>query len=123
MVEKDIAFKEDWKKLMKAGREEVFKNKFIDLVPADVPGAELYDDAADVFSGEELAEVCAEIILTVFSDCSRDDFHSWDYEHLSFIIEASNKYDFKIAQNLANGLPQQLCLRVKMKNLDKTECD
>jgi len=123
MADKDTAFKEDWKKLIKDGREEALKEKFIDLVPAGVPGAEFYADAAKVFSGEELAEICAEIILTVFSDCSRDDFHGWDYEHLSFIIESSNKYDFKIAQNLVNGLPQQLILRVKMKNLDKTECD
>ena len=123
MVVKDATFKEDWKKLVISGKEDVLKEKFISLVPEGVPGDKIYEDAASAFSGEELSDICAEFLLTVYSDCSRDDFHSWDYEHLSFIIEASNRYDFRISRNLVNGLPQQLVLRVKTKNLIKPECD
>lgn len=123
MIGKDIAFKKDWMKLMNAGKEDVMKERFLSLVPSDVPGGKIYTDASCMFAGAELAEVCAETVLSVFPDCNRDDYHLWNYEHLSFIIEESNKYEFKISENLANGLPQQLFLLLQMDNLEKPVCN
>jgi len=98
-------------------REELVKRL------ADHDGGALFDAAAEKFVGEELAEVCREIVETITATCDADDFHSWSYDHLEFIIEISKDFGFMIPRNLLNGLPEQLILLVDSKKLSKPECD
>ena len=86
---------------------------------ADLPDVELSENAgtADIFTalgeeyeGEELAEIAAELVLALTAGCSADDFHTWNYDHLSTIMELSNRFGYRIPRNLVNGLPQQLIL-------------
>jgi len=90
---------------------------------ADHDGGAIFDVAAESFAGDELAEVCREIVETITATCDADDFHSWSYDHLEFIIELSNSFGFTIPHNLLNGLPEQLILLVDSKKLSKPECD
>jgi hypothetical protein len=91
--------------------------------PADIPGSEAVELAAKRFSLEEIPEILSEVILTVTANCSRDDFHNWDYVHLEYIIDLSNKYDFKIPKNFLNGLPEQLILTVQSDHLESPPCE
>ena len=91
--------------------------------PAQIPGSEAVDLAAKQFSAEEIPEVLSEVILTVTANCSRDDFHNWDYDHLEYIIDLSNKYDFNIPKNFLNGLPEQLILLVQSEHIESPPCE
>lgn len=90
---------------------------------ADHDGGALFDAAAAEFEGEELAEVCGEIVETITAECSADDFHNWNYDHLEFIIDLSNSRGFEIPRNLLNGLPEQLIILVDAKKLGEPGCD
>jgi len=83
----------------------------------------IFEDALERYEGSELAEVCGEIVQTIKAECSADDFHNWNYDHLEFIIELSNKYGFTIPRNLLNGLPEQLIIMVDAKRLGEPGCD
>lgn len=86
-------------------------------------GGAMFDAAAVKFTGEELSEVCRELVETVTASCDADDFHNWSYDHLEFIIELSNIYGFTIPRNLLNGLPEQLILLVDPSKLSEPGCD
>lgn len=84
---------------------------------------QIFADAADEFAGEELVTVCSEIVETIKAECDADDFHGWDYDHLEFIIDLSNRYGFTIPRNLLNGLPEQLIILVNAKQLGEPGCN
>ncbi len=60
---------------------------FEKLVPPEIEAKSIYNRTLEKFTEEEATEVLAEIILTVTATCDRDDFHSWNYDHLEYIIE------------------------------------
>lgn len=83
----------------------------------------LFDEAVDGYEGEELVELCGEIVQTVNAECTADDFHTWNYDHLEFIIGLSNRHGFTIPRNLLNGLPEQLIILVDSKKLSEPGCE
>ncbi|MFW5695338.1 MAG: hypothetical protein ACOCYB_09210 [Alkalispirochaeta sp.] len=90
----------------------------------DQPEAEpLFDEAVAAYEGEELVEICGEIVQTIKAECTADDFHNWNYDHLEFIIDLSNRHNFIIPRNLLNGLPEQLIILVDSKKLSEPGCD
>jgi hypothetical protein len=113
---------EEWQRLQAEEDVEALKGAFIELLPADIPAEDIFADIEDSFAEEELAEVAAELAYTILADCSRDDFHNWDYDHMEFIIEQSNKHDFEIPRNFLNGLPEQLIILVNSGKVNKPEC-
>lgn len=96
---------------------------FVAELPQDVDGGAVFDDIAEAFSGEELAQVAAETVAMITASCTADDFHNWDYDHLEFLIELSNRRSLTIPRNLLNGLPEQLILLVKRERLSEPGCD
>ncbi len=98
------------------------KDTFIEDLPEDFDGESIFQDIMDFSGGEELAELCAEFVLTVNGDCDLDEFHNWNYDHLEFIIGLSNTYGFDIPKNLLNGLPEQLILLVDSDKVKKNGC-
>ncbi len=126
MAQFDTSLIEDYRSIAAdgdAGSIDRLKSTFLEDIPEDYDGEVLFNEALEQFEAEELGEVCAEIILTLTASCERDDFHSWDYDHLSFIIELSNSHDFHIPKNLLNGLPEQLILLVDSDKVEKPGCD
>ncbi len=115
--------KKEWIDLVKEGRDDELRKAFIKRIPPSLPADKIYEASTREFSGEELAEICAEIILTITADCHQDEFHNWDYDHLTHIIELSKRFDFSIPRNLLNGLPEQLILLVDSDSLQSPECD
>jgi hypothetical protein len=103
--------------------EQKCKAAFKEVMPENLPADKMFNEAAEKFSDEELAEVCGEVALTVHAGCTRDDFHNWNYDHLEFIIDLSNRYDFDIPKNFLNGLPEQLIILVDSDHVKKPECD
>lgn len=103
--------------------EEKCRNAFSEVLPDRLPADSIFNEAVKQFSGEELAEVCGEIVLTVTAGCTRDDFHNWNYDHLEFIIDLSNRHGFTIPRNLLNGLPEQLIILVDSDKLSEPGCD
>lgn len=97
-------------------------NKLRGTFAADLPdqqrGAEMFDLLADEYAGEELAEIAAETVVTLSAESSFDDFHNWDYDHLSSIIQLSNRFDLMLPRNLVNGLPEQLIILVNHNRLN-----
>jgi hypothetical protein len=93
----------------------------------DLSGAQfaenVFDDARNAFDDQELLQVCEEVVLTVNAQCGADDFHNWNYDHLEFIIECSNRHGFTIPRNLLNGLPEQLIILVDKNKLADPECE
>ena len=108
-------------------RDDLDEGALQDLFQAELTGEkhvpEMFADTADEFSGEELVTVCSEIVATIKAECNADDFHNWDYDHLEFIIDLSNRYGFTIPRNLLNGLPEQLIILVDAKKLGEPGCD
>ncbi len=102
---------------------EKMKGAFVLDVPRDIEGGPLFDALTEEYDGEELAEVAAETVLTLKAECSADDFHNWDYDHLTSIIELSNRFGFKLPKNVVNGLPEQLIILVDHKKLGQPGCD
>lgn len=96
---------------------------FSEEYPSEIPASEVIEQARKRFLDDELPELLSEIILTVKADCKRDDFHSWNYDHLEFIIELSNQYDFRIPKNLINGLPEQLIHLIEWENVESPPCE
>lgn len=92
---------------------------FEKLVPPEIEAKSIYNRTLEKFTEEEATEVLAEIILTVTATCDRDDFHSWNYDHLEYIIELSNEFGFSIPKNLLNGLPEQLIILVDSDKIDR----
>lgn len=92
--------------------EQLLLQNFTTDLPTDLNGDDLFAAIAKEYAGAELAEVAAETILTLTASCDADDFHNWNYDHLSTIIELSNQFGFKIPKNLVDGLPEQLILLV-----------
>lgn len=90
---------------------------------AGIDGGALFDAAAAAYEGEELAEVAGEIVETINAECTADDFHTWDYDHLDFIIGLSKSHNFEIPRNLINGLPEQLIIQIDAKRLGEPGCD
>ncbi|MDA3948735.1 MAG: hypothetical protein PF508_05860 [Spirochaeta sp.] len=86
-------------------------------------GADIFTALAKEYEGEELAEIAAELVLALTAGCSADDFHNWNYDHLSTIIELSNRFGYRIPRNLVNGLPEQLIILVDHTNLGQPSCD
>ncbi len=83
----------------------------------------LFEEAVDAYEGEELVEIAGEIVRTIKADCTADDFHNWNYDHLEFIIDLSNRHGFIIPRNLLNGLPEQLIILVDSDKLSEPGCD
>jgi hypothetical protein len=102
--------------------ENALKDLFIERMTSIPEASQLFEDAAEAFAGEELVEVTSEIVETFQGECGADDFHSWNYDHLEFIIDLSNKYNLVIPKNLLNGLPEQLILLVNAKRLGEPGC-
>jgi len=102
---------------------EALKQEFLQRLPAGMQGAGMFADTLEKFPEEELPDVCAELLATLTASCTEDDFHNWDYDHLEFIIELSNRYGFVIPRNLLNGLPEQLILLVDKRKLSKPGCE
>ncbi|MCB2173482.1 hypothetical protein KQH65_12150 [archaeon] len=96
--------------------EEEGLNKLRETFAADVPdqhrGEEMFNALAEKYTGEELVQVAAETIATLTANSSYDEFHNWDYDHLSSIIQLSNRFDLTLPRNLINGLPEQLIILV-----------
>lgn len=89
----------------------------------DQPHAyKIFEDVFEEFEGTEGVEVCSEIVKTLNAECTADDFHNWDYDHLEYIIDLSNKYQLTIPRNLINGLPEQLILLINKNNLTEPGC-
>jgi hypothetical protein len=99
------------------------KDAFREVMPENLPADTIFDEAAEKFADEELAEICGEIALTVHAGCTRDDFHNWNYDHLEFIIDLSNRHNFDIPKNFLNGLPEQLIILVDSDHVKKPRCD
>lgn len=99
------------------------REAFAEVMPEHLPAGKIFDEAEQKFSDEELARICGETALTVHAGCSRDDFHNWNYDHLEFIIEMSNKYNFDIPKNFLNGLPEQLIILVDSEHVKKPKCE
>jgi len=102
---------------------EALKQKFLEKLPSGVQGAGMFADALEKFPEEELPDVCGELLATLTASCTEDDFHNWDYDHLEFIIELSNRYGFVIPRNLLNGLPEQIILLVDKSKLSEPGCE
>ena len=94
-------------------------NGFAELLPPEIDAETIYNRTLEKFEEEEATEVLAEIVLTVTAECDRNDFHSWDYDHLEYIIELSNEFGFSIPKNLLNGLPEQLIILVDSNKIDR----
>lgn len=105
------------------GGEAALGAAFANDAPDGIDGEALFATLRDAYEGEELGEVAAETILTLKAECDADDFHNWDYDHLSTIIELSNSFGFKIPRNLVNGLPEQLIILVDHSKLGQPGCD
>ncbi|MFP4375367.1 MAG: hypothetical protein ACLFPO_13630 [Spirochaetaceae bacterium] len=108
--------------------EDALRSAFIaeldaDLFAKDDAPQDIFADALEQYEGDELAEVCGEIVQTIKAECSADDFHNWNYDHLEFIIDLSNRYGFTIPRNLLNGLPEQLIIMVDAKKLGEPGCE
>jgi len=103
------------------GGTEDLKIEFLSELPGDIDGDPLFLEMEGRYEAEELAEIAAELVLTIDAECESDDFHNWDYEHLEFIIGLSNTYDFEIPRNLLNGLPEQLLLLIDQDHLRKDD--
>ena len=126
MAKFDTSLIEDYRSIAADGDVnsiDRLKSTFLEDLPDEYEGEALFNEALEQFEAEELGEVCAEIILTVTASCEQDDFHNWDYDHLSFIIELSNSHDFAIPQNLLNGLPEQLIILVDSDKVEKPGCE
>jgi hypothetical protein len=122
MSDKTRDLREEWRRLSAEEGEDALKTAFLQLVPDSLPADEIFADCRDAFADEELGEICAEFVLTINADCSNDEFHNWNYDHLEFIIGLSNQYTIQIPLNLLNGLPEQLILLVDSKKLQRPEC-
>ncbi|HKK65616.1 MAG TPA: hypothetical protein VJ967_07160 [Clostridia bacterium] len=126
MAQFDITLIEDYRSIAADGDEnsiDRLRSTFLEDLPEGYDGEALFSEAAEQFEAEEFGAVCAELILTLTASCERDDFHNWDYDHLSFIIELSNNYGFHLPQNLLNGLPEQLIILVDSDKVEKPGCD
>lgn len=125
MSKLDISLIEDYIRVFNEGDSssiEKLKTVFLDDLPSKHDGESMLTEIEEGFSLDELPVICAKLVLTITASCAQDDFHDWDYEHLGFIIELSNKYDFKIPQKLLNGLPSQLLLLVDSDKIDDSSC-
>lgn len=91
---------------------------FKELLPSELDAETIFNRTVEKFAEEEAIEVLAEIVITVTAGCERNDFHSWNYDHLEYIIELSNEFGFSIPKNLLNGLPEQLIILVDSKKID-----
>jgi len=87
------------------------------------PIVEKYVTLVEGDGGEEALGAAFAKDLTLKAECDADDFHNWDYDHLSTIIELSNSFGFKIPRNLVNGLPEQLIILVDHSKLGQPGCD
>ena len=103
--------------------ENALKDLFLTHMSSIPEASQIFEDTAEEFMGEELVEVSSKIVETFQGECGADEFHSWNYDHLEFIIELSNKYALTIPPNLTNGLPEQLILLVSAKRLGKPGCE
>jgi hypothetical protein len=122
MSDNTHAIRDTWKNLVEEKGENALKSAFIDLLPEDLPKEKIFEECKSSFAGEELAEVCAEVALTIRADCSSDEFHNWNYDHLEFIIQLSNKFVIQIPMNFLNGLPEPLIVLVDKNKLQRPEC-
>lgn len=122
MAQFDSSLIEDYRSIAVDGdihNVDRLKSTFLEDLPEGYDGEAIFRDAVEEFEAEELGEVCAKIILTLTASCEQDEFHNWDYDHLSFIIELSNNYDLAIPKNLLNGLPEQLIIMVDWDKVEK----
>ena len=102
--------------------EQSVRERFLSDLPEGVDGEAILSDIEAEFEGEELKEVAEEIIKTLTASCTEDEFHNWNYDHLEFIIDMSNKHNFTIPRNLLNGLPEQLIILVDSDKLGPKGC-
>ena len=102
---------------------EGLRPAFLGEMPNGVDSESMLEDILDEFDLEAAAEVSAELVATLTASCTEDDFHNWDYDHIEFIIDLSNRYGFTIPRNLLNGLPEQLFILVDAKKLSEPGCD
>ena len=91
-------------------------------VPSENRSRELVTETYENFAPGEAAEVLSELALTLTAGCRDDEFHNWNYDHLEFIIDLSNRYKFIIPKNFLNGLPEQLILLVKWDQVESPPC-
>lgn len=101
---------------------DAIRTDFFARLPQTIDGSALWKEIAEEYVDEERAEVADEVVRTLTADCSVDEFHTWDVDHLEFIIELSNRHDLKIPRNLLNGLPEQLIIRVDHNRLTDPDC-
>ncbi len=122
MAQFDSSLIEDYRSIAVDGdihSVDRLKSTFLEDLPEGYDGEAIFSEVVEEFEAEELGEVCAKIILTLTASCEQDEFHNWDYDHLSFIIELFNNYDFAIPKNLLNGLPEQLIIMVDWDKVEK----
>ncbi len=112
----------DRDKLVDKMARNLDEKTFAELLPSDYDAEAIFNKTLDSFTEEEAPEVLAETALTINAECERDDFHSWNYDHLEFIIELSKEFDFSIPKNLLNGLPEQLIILVESDRVDRDGC-
>jgi len=105
--------------IMERVKNNMSGSGFAELLPPELDAEAIYNRTFEKFPEEEAREVLAEIVLTVTDGCDRDDFHSWNYDHLEHIIELSNEIGFSIPKNLLNGLPEQLIILVDSDKIDR----
>ncbi len=96
---------------------------FVEECPIDMPASKIIEQALDQFIRDEVSELLSEIIVTVTADCERDDFHTWSYDHLEFIIDLSNQYNLNLPKNFINGLPEQFVTRIKWERVESPPCE
>lgn len=102
--------------------ESALKTVFLQELAGEQYAEEVFLDTRDQFGGGELVEVLSEIVETIRAECTDDEFCTWDYDHLEFIIDLSNRYSFTIPRNLLNGLPEQLIILVDAGKLSPPGC-
>jgi hypothetical protein len=103
--------------------EQALEQAFVKELSSFDQANTLFQAAADQFFGQELVEVCSELVQTIKVKCNADDFHQWNYDHLEFIIDQSNALGFQIPRNFLNGLPEQLIILVDKNKLGGNGCE
>ena len=103
--------------------EQALEQAFVKELSDFDQATTLFHAAADQFFGQELVEICSELVQTIHVTCNADDFHQWNYDHMEFIIDQSNALGFQIPRNFLNGLPEQLIILVDKNKLGGNGCN
>lgn len=102
---------------------DALREAFGALVPDGIDSGALVAAVYEAFSADTAPDLLAELAATITATCDDAAFHTWNYDHLEFIIEQSNRHHFRLPRNIVNGLPEQLILLVDSDNLIDPDCE